>query len=180
MSWKNVKEAYQIGHAVQITEKGICIGSPYIHDLIVISLEGEITKRDDGCHNEDLRRYMAEMDSDPEKLKRLVKEPDTFAQSITVYTYDEGKVIKKECEELGWPNVTHDGEMMYENTFSENLSKVIEWAIRDADARVEWTTERVSELKKELERAEERRAKAVQIQKEAHELSQPNTPDSGA
>ena len=30
MGWKNIKEHYRIGHTVHVTDKGICIGSPYI------------------------------------------------------------------------------------------------------------------------------------------------------
>jgi len=36
MGWKNIKEHYRINHYVQVTEQGICIGSPYIHNIIVI------------------------------------------------------------------------------------------------------------------------------------------------
>jgi len=27
----------------------------------------------------------------------------------------------------GWPNVTHDGDLMYANTYSTDKGKVIEW-----------------------------------------------------
>ncbi len=47
MGWKNVKDLYGIKHTVQMTEKGICIGSAYVHDLIVIGLDGVLKKRDE-------------------------------------------------------------------------------------------------------------------------------------
>jgi len=45
MGWKNVKEHYRIGHSVQVTEQGVCIGSPYVHNLIVVGLDGRFVKR---------------------------------------------------------------------------------------------------------------------------------------
>lgn len=150
MGWKNVKEHYRIGHAVQVTPKGICIGSPYIHDLIIIGLDGAIIKADDGRVNEDLRRYMAEMKADPEKLRSLVQSPDEFKTSITVYTYDGGEIVEKQCEKTGWPNVTHDGCMMYENTFSTDRNKVVKRAKEDAASGIEWKTRRCEEIKEKL------------------------------
>lgn len=154
MGYKKLKEHYRIGHAVCVTEKGICIGSPYIHDLIVVSMEGKIIKGDDGRSNEDLRRYMAEMKADPERLKEVVLAPDTFEKSITVYTYDGGNIVEKQCEEPGWPNVTHEGDMMYENTFSTDKEKVICWAKRNATAGVELSQRRIEEIKADLAKME--------------------------
>jgi hypothetical protein len=57
MGWKSVKEHYQIKHIVQVTDKGICVGSPYIHDVIIIGLDGKVLKRDREPSNDDLNRY---------------------------------------------------------------------------------------------------------------------------
>ena len=150
MGWKNVKEHYRIGHAVQVTPEGICIGSPYVHNLIVIGLDGTIKKRDDGRSNDDLKRYMAEFDASPVNLKNLVLGQDKFSKSITVYTYDRANIIETQCEKLGWPNVTHDGQMMYENTFSPDKAKVIQWAKSNAAYGVPWRQERIREKIREL------------------------------
>lgn len=150
MGWKNVKDGYQIEHQVCVTEKGICIGSGYIHDLIVIGLDGVVKKLQDGSSNDDLRRYQQEMDADPEKLKRLVQTPDSFEAAITVYTYDGGDIIEKQCETLGWPNVTHDGDMMYENTYSPDRDVVVQWAKRNTDLGIKFAQERIEEAKASL------------------------------
>lgn len=150
MGWKNVKEYYRIEHAVQVTDAGICIGSPYIHNLIVIGLDGTLAKRDDGRCNEELRRYMAEFDADPQTLKRMVVTPDTFEKSVTVYTYDDGEILEKQCEVLGWPNVTHDGQMMYDNTHWTDRAKAVARARSNAEAWVRSCKERVATKAKEL------------------------------
>lgn len=140
MGWKSIKEHYRIEHSVQVTEQGICIGSPYIHDLIVIGLDGTIKKHSESG-NEDLVRYMREFQPDPEKLKSLAQAGDIFERSIPVYTYDyKGNILEKQCEEPGWPNVTHDGQMMYGNTFSTDRAKVVSWAKSEMKAGIRLLT----------------------------------------
>lgn len=155
MGWKNVKEHYQIGHMVSVTEEGICIGSAYIHDIIIVGLDGDIKKRYDGAFssNKDLARYQDEMESDTNTLLKLVKEDDIFSISLPVYTYDGSNIIEKKCEKYEWPNVTHDGELMYENTFSEDKNKVIRWALNCAASGTEWMHKRIIELNQDLDKA---------------------------
>jgi hypothetical protein len=151
MSWKNVRDHYRIGHQVQINDGRICIGSPYIYDLIRVSLDGAVSWGNLGpSNNPDLARYYAEMTADPVKLRELVTTPDTFTASIPVFTYDGGEIIEKQCETLGWPNVTHDGLMMYANTFSADKATVVAWAKRNADLGIESARRRIEEAETDL------------------------------
>jgi len=161
MGWKNVKEHYRIGHTVQVREGLICIGSVYIHDLIAIRFNGTIVEDNEKYSNEDLARYQKEMLADMAKLKELIDTPDVFERSITIWTYDEGDIIEKQCETPEWPNVTHDGQMIYENTFSVDRAEVVEWAKENAllwrDRYIECieeTNERIVELQAELNKAQ--------------------------
>ena len=161
MGWKNVKEHYQIGHSVQVTDKGICIGSPYVHDLIVLGLDGKVLKRFDRRSNEDLTRYQDEFDADPEMLRRLIEAPDEFSASITIYTYCGGEVLEMRCEEPTWPNVTHDGQMIYDNTFSTDKEAVVAWAKKEAVCGLRYAEESVAEAEKRLAECQERRRKVI-------------------
>lgn len=136
MGWKNVKEYYRIDHQVEITDEGLCIGSAYVHAIIVISLDGAIVKEDDRTLNEKLMRYQAEMKADPAKLRDLITSPDSFTASIPVYTYRGAEIIEKCCAQLGWPNVTHDGQMMYENTFFAQKEEALDAARRNCEASI--------------------------------------------
>lgn len=157
MGWKAIRDHYRIEHIVRVEpETSICIGSPYVHDLIVVK-DG---KRDRSHDNDrfsirrkeggELGRIMDEMDADPAKLAELAACEDTFERSLPVFTYEGGEIIEKQCEELGWPNVTHDGLIQFENTFSEDPALVRKWAISNAEADVEWMTEAVEEQGKKL------------------------------
>ena len=150
MGWKKIKEHYRIEHLVQVTEAGICIGSPYIHNIIVIGLNGNIKKRYDSNSNENLKRYQAEMDDKPEKLRQIAKSLDNFSAPVKVFTYSGSNIVEKYCETPGWPNVTHDGEIMYENTFSMDKSRVVKWAKQDAKAGVKNAKRRVEEIEQTL------------------------------
>lgn len=152
MGWKNVKEHYRIEHLVQVRDGVIWIGSSYIPDNITIGQDGLFRKRYQPgfCCNEDLERYQREMDADLDWLAQLVQTPDTFEKSVTVWTYNDGDIIEKKCEEPGWPNVTHDGQMMYENTFSTDRNSVVQWAISNAQAWVKLAVQCVSRVESEL------------------------------
>lgn len=151
MGWKRVKEHYRVQHLVQVTDEGICIGSPYIHNIIIIGADGKIKKPYNGTTNEDLRRIQDEIDADPAMLRKLVLTADTFDKSIPVYTYDGGEIIECKCEELGWPNVTHGGAMMYENTFSVDKAEVVKWAKRNAYHGGKMWKERIADVEKQLD-----------------------------
>lgn len=162
MGWKAVKEHYRVTHIVQVTDAGICIGSPYIHDLIVISPEGEITKSSDSTVNADLVRYQNEMKADPGKLRELVAAKDDFATSIPVFTYRGAEILEKMCEEPGWPNVTHDGDIMYENMFSADRTKVVEWARSNCLAGIRfWRDDVLPDRREKLAEAERELAKRL-------------------
>lgn len=156
MGWKNVKAHYKIKHTVHVTEwndtKGIAIGSPYINTIIFIGFDGRILKHNDSTTNEDLTRYQKDLKEDPALLKRLIEQPDTFEHSIPVYTYDytTGEILEKYCERLGWPNVTHDGELMYDNTFSADKAVVIAWAKGHFSLAVDHVTRDVKSAQENL------------------------------
>jgi hypothetical protein len=177
MGWKNVKEHYRIEHLVQVRDSKIHIGSSYISSLIVIGSTGEIENRhkEPWKTDKELRRYEQEMDSDPAKLKELIESPDTFAKSTTVYTYRDADIIEKQCEELGWPNVTHDGEMMYANRFSTDRSLVIHWALENARCYRQNMLEVVEYNTKNLRDAESRLLKALTHIKALEELQNAGT-----
>lgn len=150
MGWKTVRERYRINHIVCVRDGRICIGSGYIGDLIVIGADGAVVKRYDERSNDDLLRYMAEMDADPQALREAVQAKDVFASSIPVYTYDDDRIIEKACEVVGWPNVTHDGDLMYENTHSTDRDQVVKWAKANLEAAIRTESGSLSQARKDL------------------------------
>jgi hypothetical protein len=152
MGFKTVKQRYRIGHSVCVTEKGICIGSPYIHDLIVIGLDGALKKRHEReGSNDDLDRYMREFDADPAALRAAVEATDTFTKSLPVYTWEGAEIIESKCEKYGWPNATHEGRMMHDNVFFKTRAEAIKAAKEDAACGVKWRRGAVEEAEQKLD-----------------------------
>ena len=160
MGWKAVKEHYNIEHNVKVDDGKICIGSGYIPDIITFDFEGNFYNRKDPCvwtKDSELIRLQQVLDADPDLLKKLIKQEDTFTASIPVYTYSGAKITEHFCEELGYPNVTHDGLMMYENSFTTDRNEAIEWALKNAESAVKWEERRLGDLQKEIEDTKTRR-----------------------
>lgn len=155
MGWKNLKERFRIGHTVQVTQAGICIGSAY-HDIIVVGNDGVFKKRygDQGYYatNPDLLRYQQEMDAAPADVLAAINTPDQFSASLTVWTYSGSDIIKKHCEQYGWPNLTHDGLMMWENTYFVDREEAVKAALRNSLAGLTMAVERVAEIEEQLAR----------------------------
>lgn len=73
---------------------------------------------------------------------------------ITVYTFDRGKIIEKQCDELGWPNATHDGEIMYDNTHSMDRDQVVQWAKDDLRSAIKFAKDQLGRLRAEITKTE--------------------------
>ena len=152
MGWKNVKDHYWIEHIVHVRGGKICIGSGYVSNIIEIENGKPQWATSLGPGNADLERYMAEMEADLATLAELIASPDKFERNIKVWTCDyyEGEIIEKQCEEPGWPNITHDGDLMYENSFSTDRAKIVEYAKRNAATGLELAERAVIDAEREV------------------------------
>lgn len=140
MGIKKIKKHYRIDHIVQRHARGILVGSAYVGDLLVFSDEGALVERSSiGTRDEDLNRYVSEIEANPALFAALLAEDDVFGKSLKVYTWEGADVVECLCEEHGWPNVTHDGRLMYENTHFRSKEKAAAKAKIDAALGVrEW------------------------------------------
>ena len=151
MSWKNVKQHYGIVHIVHVDGAVLKIGSPYINNIIEIDRAGKVIKRYLNGGNDDLSRYQKEIDADPGVFRALFEAPDVFARSIPVFAFVDGQVTEKECEEIGWPNVTHDGSLMYNNQFFLDKPSAIEYARRSLVSDIQWQQEHIDKTMERLQ-----------------------------
>ncbi|QMI49713.1 hypothetical protein [Burkholderia sp. MBR-1] len=158
MGWKALKEKFGIRHHVHVTSDGICIGSGYVPNLVTIEPCTGKVQENRTFPNFLRENYPSLLDAAPEELVTLIGAGDLFAAAIPVYTYEGGDIIEKQCEEPGWPNVTHDGAMMYENTFSIDKVTVVAWAKRNANLATEHTRDQIAVVERELATLRERLA----------------------
>lgn len=150
MGWKRLKEHFGIKHSIQVTNAGICIGSGYVSALVTIDPKSGTVHENPTFRNFLLEKYPALQEAKPEEIAKLIAAPDTFTSAIAVYTYEGGEIIEKSCEEPGWPNVTHDGRMMKEDTFSTDKAKAVAWAKRNATSAIKLTGDRIARAEIDL------------------------------
>jgi len=162
MGWKNLKEAFSIEHRVTVTGSLICIGSPLVHDLVKINMEtGEI--QENQTFGPFLKKHYPELLSSPAwYIRQLIQRPDTFEADIPVYTFRDGEIIECLCERPGYPNVTHDGQLMYENRFSTSKDQVIAWAKQDLLSWYNALDEQIERLQADMDKAMLEHAKAAE------------------
>jgi hypothetical protein len=105
-----------------------------------------------------MRRYRSEMEADPVTLRRLIETPDQFRRSMTVFTFDEARIVEKQCEEFGWQTVTHDGELMTGARFSTDRDEAIRLAKRAAEDDIRGLTRTIDAMTEEMAALSRRRA----------------------
>lgn len=118
MGWKTFKQHFKVEHLVTLADGFINIGSGYINDLVRINMSTGAVIHNQTFNNFLRNNYPNILEATPKDILALIHAEDRFSNSIPVYTYNrDGEIVEKLCEETGWPNVTHDGQMMYENSF---------------------------------------------------------------
>jgi hypothetical protein len=135
MGVKAIEEKYKVKHIVQLREAEVsynkyelclCIGSAYIPECIVVNMQGKIVKGGPERSNAELNRYFIELKQDEgETLKALINQQDVYTETVPVYTFDDGRVIKKYAEagKIGFPHTFTDGRIMYENTTFTDIAE---------------------------------------------------------
>ena len=169
MGWKLLKETFDISHHVTVTAAGVHIGSNYISDMVTINPKtGSITENE-ATSGFLARQYPRLHAASKDSLVEILAAPDTFSASVTVYTFDDGQIIQKLCENSGWPNVTHDGDIMYENRYSTDKAQVVAWAKSDIALAVSSTQERIEQAEHRLRELRDQLALYEQRQRELDE-----------
>lgn len=149
MGWKAFKQHYGIEANVTIEKGMVCIGTGYI-DLLKVTMDGQIDYAYQMGTDHKIYLVQEAIKADPETAARLLKAEDTFEQSIRVYTYDGAEILEKFCEAEGYPNVTHDGMMMYNNDFSTDREVIIQRAVTTAKANAHGVRESINNVEKQL------------------------------
>jgi len=165
MGWKLLKQYFEIKHIVQVEDGQIKIGSGYVSDLALIDMKtGKLTRK--LGWERSLEEYGALLNASPEEILALLNEPDQFERSLPVYIVSDAKVIEETCEVFGYPNLTHSGRLMYENTTFLEREKADQYVLKSLGYRIKTWSERKEQLSDEIAaiEAEIALAKAAQTE----------------
>lgn len=150
MGWKAFKEHFNIEHIVQINEGFVKIGSDYVSELVRISLTSGEVIRSDIFPSFLNKHYPNLITADPKEILDLLNAQDQFNVSIPVYSSQGSEIIEKFCEVPGYPNITHDGCLMYDNVFYQDKNKAIEKAKSNALSEISYLEDSIEDYKQQL------------------------------
>lgn len=151
MGHKAFKEHFNItAHIVSIDKGVLYIGSDHASKLVGFNMHtGEIMLNE--VFGRFLDKYYPHVkEASNEERLALIQVGDHFDKSIVVYTYRDGEIVERLCEELGFPNVTHDGELMYNNTHFIKKIDALNYAHRKFTSSIENISESIADLEERL------------------------------
>lgn len=153
-------------YTVAFYDEYIGIGSPLCHDLIKLDIATKRIRYALDSYNKEGRKALerkSELLFIWDKLHELVASGeideiingnDVIEYELPVYTVRKGILISTTTDAYGWPNVTIDGHMMYDNTYFKTMAEAIQYGVEDYEYRISHLTERVSELRSEADKLE--------------------------
>jgi hypothetical protein len=154
MGWKAVRDHYGIDHIVSInTDGNLSISSAYISNIIVVRPDGKILEGFGKTDSKIINGLLDKFANEPGVIRSLLETPDTFSKSIPVYKCSRGVLVEKFCEKLGWPNCTHDGELMHNNVFYESKEDAVASGIRQCESWIELLDSQILQLRADLQNA---------------------------
>lgn len=172
MGWKAVKDYYKIKHIAHIINGQFVIGSPMSPRIFVFSPKGDFLGQSEGTINIDLIRYKTEILTDVNKFVELFQSEDKFDQDIPVWFYRDGKVSIDHCENFGWPNVTHSGQLMYINAeFHKSEEEAIRASLENALSCWETVNTYSQRLKEDRQRFLDTEFRVIELELISYRIS---------
>jgi hypothetical protein len=94
------------------------------------------------------------------ELAEIIEGKDEIENPLPVYWVEDGQLNESATDAHGWPNLTEEGILMYNNTHFPTKEQALKKGISEYESRVKWCAESVEERAKQLLEATERAAEA--------------------
>ena len=139
----------------------ICIGSPYISELIKINKKTlKLSCAEIYSENGEPNFIIPELNEIYYKLKKLVdlgqiqeylNGDDEIENKLPVYKEEDGEIIKTYTDAYGYPNLTIDGYLMYDNLYFKDKKLCKEYAINSYLRSISYDNEYIQQRLKDIE-----------------------------
>jgi hypothetical protein len=156
------------GYIISENEGYIAVGSPYVHNLISVDKKTMNIKYALDTFGEGRKSIQNDLlVSIWDKLHDLVESgeiidiingADEIVKPLLVYCIKDDELVESITDEYGWPNVTSDGELMYENTHYKTKGEAIAHGIKNITSQLEYIDESISEATNRLKEETDRRS----------------------
>lgn len=167
MGWKSLVEHYKLNSLHVKVDGGNFVASTGVYEVI-FDRNANVIKNDvyqgsfAGANKRrlDLVGFCIAVDGDKETFKRLFSKEDSFSKSIDVYTFSNGSVVKKQCEQFKPLELTHDGDVIFENTHFLSHKDAVDCLINNLKASINAGHNTIEMLESELKNTNELVAKS--------------------
>lgn len=154
----------------------IAVGSPMCHDLLRVDKDSVSIKYalDNSCLGrealtrvnkpDDLLRIWDKLQEliDSGKLAEIIQNDDEVtSECYEVFSYEDGKIIKSFAYELGWPNTTTGGQMMWENTHFSTYEEAYNRAVISEESSIAYAERKINEYDNKIAKLLEDRESAI-------------------
>lgn len=167
------------GYIVHERSGKICVGSPMCPELInvdkkTLELKYSLDTFHNGRKSIDHPKLAFIWDKLSEliesgQIQEIIDGNDEIDETyLPIYVAENGSYEKKYTKAFGYPNVTADGELLYDNTSFKTEIEAIEYAISICGYALESYLERYNEAKEKMEMLQGKMKEYV-AKKETHE-----------
>lgn len=93
------------------------------------------------------------------EIKDIIEGVDELSVKLPVFTVEDGELIEAFTDKYGHPNLTDNGDLMYDNTHFPTKEQAIDYGIKECKYMVKHSIERINEAEEKLKEAQERKEK---------------------
>ncbi|QHM90047.1 hypothetical protein [Acetobacter pasteurianus] len=151
MGWKTFKQYFGIKHQVCVRNGRIIIGSPFVSDIASVDMNTGCVSCSQTFPDFLRKNYPSLANADPAEILECILAEDVFEKSVRIYVLEGHDVVEKFCEKPCYPNVTHDGVLIYDRDFfSVDRDVVVRAARAYFDRRCESAAEIIEKRRAEI------------------------------
>ena len=131
----------------------IGIGNGYIHDIIHLDKRTKKIENKTWSDNEVLSNIYSKLNDliDTPEFEYIIFGNDDIGGMFPVYFAEKGNIVEEFTDEFGYPNVTHTGRLMYENTHFRTVDQAIDQGISETEVAIQVCEQNIRDKQKELD-----------------------------
>lgn len=163
MKARLLKKILETERTVHWSDGKVCIASSLCHDIISYNPETKVLryaldafgKGRESIRSEELELIWDKMEKviSDGTINEIINGNDEIENPIPVFEAHYGEVFEELTDKIGWPNVTHTGKIMYNNTHFATREEAVRVSIKEAECAINNRLEMVEEYKSKLEKA---------------------------
>ena len=149
------------GYIIHDCDEYIAVGSPLCHDLITVDKGTLLVKYAldtfkqgrEAIRSKELEAIWDKLHEliKSGEIKEIIQENDVIDNPIPVYESRDGEVFSHVTDKIEWPNTTHTGRLIYNNTFFATRKEAVEYSMRECGYAIKMFSDNLVEQLKKVE-----------------------------